>query len=61
VPKPATLLRVSRVTVSEVMSAYTNHVKATSAKRNSARKSTLTERDRHTGAQVMAELNMYSS
>jgi transposase len=32
--KAATLLGVSRATVSEVMSAYTNHGKATSAKRN---------------------------
>jgi hypothetical protein len=46
--KTATLLRVLRVTVPVVMSAYTNHVKTTSAKRNSGRKSTLTERDRHT-------------
>jgi transposase len=41
--KPATSLGVSRATVSEVMSAYTNHGKTTSAKRNSVRKSTLTE------------------
>jgi transposase len=46
--KTATLLGVSRKTVSKVMSAYTNHGKATSAKRNSGRKSTLTERDRRT-------------
>jgi IS30 family transposase len=43
--KTATLLGVSRATVSKVMSAYTNHEKTTSAKR---RKSTLTERDRRT-------------
>jgi hypothetical protein len=42
--KTATLLGVLRVTVSKVMSAYTNHGKTTSAKRNSGRKSTLTER-----------------
>jgi hypothetical protein len=35
--KTATLLRVSRATVSKVMSAYTNHGKRTSAKRNSGR------------------------
>jgi transposase len=46
VAKTASLLSVSRVTVSEVMSAYTNHVKATPAKRNSGRNSTVTERDR---------------
>jgi transposase len=39
----ATLLGISRATVSKVMSAYTNHGKTTSAKRNSGRKSTLTE------------------
>jgi Mn-dependent DtxR family transcriptional regulator len=45
VAKTATLLGVLRATVSKVMSAYTNHGKATAAKR---RKSTLTERDRRT-------------
>jgi IS30 family transposase len=44
--KTATLLGVSRVTVSKVMSACTNHGKTTSAKRNIEQKSTLTERDR---------------
>jgi uncharacterized membrane protein (DUF485 family) len=38
----AILLGVLRMMVSKVMSAYTNHGK-TSAKRNSGRKSTLTE------------------
>jgi transposase len=37
VTKPATLLGVSRATVSEVMSAFTNHGKATAAKKNSGR------------------------
>jgi transposase len=46
--KTATLLVVSRATVSKVMSAYTNHGKTTSANRNSGRKSALTERDRRT-------------
>jgi hypothetical protein len=41
------------------MSAYTNHGKITSAKRNSARESTQTERDRRTAAQVTAELNIH--
>jgi hypothetical protein len=44
--KSATLLGVPTATVSKVMSAYTNHGKTTSAKRNSVQKSTLTERDR---------------
>jgi transposase len=71
VTKTATLLSISRATVSKVMSAYLNHGKAISAKRSSGRKSTLTERDRHTlrrivsknhgttGAQVTAELNIH--
>jgi transposase len=45
VAKTATLLGVSRATVSKVMSAYKNHGKTTSVKRNSGRKSTLAERD----------------
>jgi hypothetical protein len=45
--KTATLLDVSRVTVSKVMSAYTtHHGKTISTKRNCGRESTLTERDR---------------
>jgi hypothetical protein len=44
VTKTGTLLGVSRATVSKVMSAYTNHGKTTSAKRNGGRKSTLTEK-----------------
>jgi hypothetical protein len=68
--KTAILLPVSRATVSKVISVYTNHGK-TSVKRNSKRKSTLTERDRRTlrrtvsknhrttAAQVTAELNIH--
>jgi predicted transcriptional regulator len=68
--KTATLLGVSRATVCNIMSAYTNG-KTTSAKRNSWRKSTLTKRDRRTlrrivsknhrtiAAQVTAELNIH--
>jgi transposase len=63
--KTATLLGVSRVTVSKAMSAYTNHGKATSAKRNSGRKSTMTLRwavsknHKTTASQVTAEMNIY--
>jgi transposase len=68
--KSATFLAVSGATVSKVISAYTNHGKTTSAKRNSGRKSTLTERDRRTlrivsknhritAAQVTTELNIH--
>jgi CTP-dependent riboflavin kinase len=42
------LLGVSRATASKVLSAYTNHRKTTSTKRNSGPKSTMTERDRRT-------------
>jgi transposase len=45
VTKTATILGVSRVTVSKGMLTYTDHGKTTSAKRNSGRKSTLTEKD----------------
>jgi transposase len=45
VTKAATLLGVSSGTVSKVMSAYTHHGKTTSRKRNSWRKSSLTEID----------------
>jgi transposase len=66
-----TLLGVLSATVSKVMSAYTNHGKTASAKRNSGRKSTFTERDgrtwkrvvsknhRTTAARVTAELNIH--
>jgi transposase len=45
VTKTATSLGVLRATVSEVILPHTNDGKTTSAKRNSGRKSTLTERD----------------
>jgi predicted transcriptional regulator len=69
--KTATLLGVSRATVSNIVSAYTNHGKTKSTKRNSGQKSTRTERDgrtlrrtvsknhRTTAAQVKAELNIH--
>jgi transposase len=71
--KTATLLGGQRARVSKVMSVYKNDGKTTSAKRNSGRNSTLTERDRHTLrriapknhtttiAQVTAELNVHLS
>jgi predicted transcriptional regulator len=46
--KTATLLGVSRATVSEVMSTYKNHEKTASSKRSSGRTSALTERDLRT-------------
>jgi hypothetical protein len=51
--KTATLLGVSRVTVSKVMSAYTNNEKTTSEKRNSGQKSILVERNRHTFRRIV--------
>jgi hypothetical protein len=48
VTKTVSLLRVSRETVSKVMSAYANHGKTASTKRKSGRKLTLAERDRRT-------------
>jgi transposase len=51
----ATLLGVSRATVSKVMSAYTNHGKTTSAKRNSGLKSTLTQRDGRTLRRIVSK------
>jgi transposase len=71
VTKTAVLLGVSRATVSKIMSAYTNHGTKTSAKRNSGRKSTLTERYDRTlrravsknyttaASQATAELNIH--
>jgi hypothetical protein len=54
VTKTATLFGVSR-TVSKIMSAYTNRGKTTSAKRNSGRKSTVTERDRRTRRSIVSK------
>jgi transposase len=45
VTKTAIILGVSRATVCKVMSAYMNHGKTTSAKRNSGQKSTLTQKE----------------
>jgi hypothetical protein len=43
VTKTDTLLNISTATVSQIMSAHTNHGKPTSAKRNNGPKSALTE------------------
>jgi predicted transcriptional regulator len=45
VTKTVTLLGVSRAAVPKVMTAYKNHAKTSSAKRNSGRKHTRSERD----------------
>jgi len=48
VTKMATLLGVSKAAVSKVMTAYINHGKTSSSKRNSGQKPKLRERDHHT-------------
>jgi hypothetical protein len=69
--KTATLLSVLRATVTKVMLACMNHGKTTLVKRDSGRKSSLTEGDcctlrrivsknhRTTAAQVIGELNIH--
>jgi transposase len=54
VTKAATLLGVSRATVSKVMSEFMNYGK-TSARRNSGRKSTMTETDRRTLRRIVSK------
>jgi len=48
VNKMSTLLGVSKAGVSKAITAYTNHRKTSSAKRNSDHKPKLNERDCHT-------------
>jgi hypothetical protein len=55
VTETAILLNVSRATFSEVMSTYTNHGKTISTKRNSGRKSTMTERDCRTLRRIVSK------
>jgi hypothetical protein len=55
VTKSFILLRVSRATDSKVMSAFMNHGKTISAKRNSGRKSTLTEKDRRALRRIVSK------
>jgi hypothetical protein len=55
VTKTPMLLDILRVTFSKIMLAYTNDGKTTSAKRNSGRKSTLTERDRRTLRRIFSK------
>jgi predicted transcriptional regulator len=55
VTNTATLLGISRATVSKVMWTYTNHGKTTSAKKNSWRRSTTTERNRLTLRRIVCK------
>jgi hypothetical protein len=55
VTKTATLSGLSRATISEVMSAYTNHGKITLAKRVTGRKSISTEKDRRALRRIVSK------
>jgi hypothetical protein len=55
VTKTAISLGSSRATVSKLMSAYTDHEKTISAKRNSEQNSTLAERDRRTVGRILSK------
>jgi hypothetical protein len=57
VTKTATSLGVYRAAISKVMTAYTNHRKTSSAKRNSGRKSKLIERDRRTSKRSVFKIH----
>jgi hypothetical protein len=48
------IVRLSTATVTKVMSAYTDHGKIISAKRNSGRKSTLTGRNHRTSGRIVS-------
>jgi hypothetical protein len=62
VTKTAILLGVSRATVSEVRSAFTNHGKTTSTKRNNERrKLTLTEGDHGTLRKIVSKNHRYTT
>jgi transposase len=50
-----TLLGTSSGTVCKIVSAYTNHGKTISEKRNSGRKSALTERERRTLRRIVSK------
>jgi len=54
ITKMATLLGVSRATVSRVMTTYTNHGSTSSAKRNGGRKPQLSEMDCRTLKRIVS-------
>jgi transposase len=55
VNKTATWLSVSRAAVSKVVTAYTNHGKTSSAKKNSGRKPKFSERDHRTLKRIVSK------
>jgi hypothetical protein len=55
VMKSATLLELSRATVSKIRSVYMNHGKITKARRNNGQKSTLAERNYHTLRRIVSK------